>query len=81
MTICSHALKKNLLPFIYNKITDIEACYSRSACYVWIEKGVFTDDRFTVVNHRPGTVKQESIPAGLVMAIFISDNPPQPKYA
>ena len=32
MTICSHVLKKNLFPFIYNKITHTEACYSRTAC-------------------------------------------------
>jgi hypothetical protein len=33
---------KNLFAFVYNKITPTEACYSRTACYVWIEKGAFT---------------------------------------
>src|ERR1700676_130340 len=78
MTICSHALDKNLLPFIYNKITHTEACYSRTACYVWIEKGAFTPkaSRWKVDGRQSSSVsvllptcgpkrvavKQESIP-------------------
>jgi hypothetical protein len=34
MAIRSHALKKNIFPFIYNKITHNGACYWRTACYV-----------------------------------------------